>query len=114
MGNKIRTFEYPTVDEEFEWLGSLGHSGSLNDRLFSHLRSLGLEGSLTDMLAAFYGGGYTLRFLSQTETTQTFEVNVPDPHMRRVSTSQYFETYRLNPATTTFVSEDATTITVEV
>lgn len=54
MSSKIRTYNWPTVDEEFQELGVLGYTGSINDRLFAYLSTLGYSGSLTDMLADFH------------------------------------------------------------
>lgn len=49
----MRIYPNTTVDYEFQQLGSLGHSGSLNDRQFSLLRTSGYTGALADMLAQY-------------------------------------------------------------
>lgn len=49
----MRIYPNTTVDYEFQQLGSLGHSGSLNDRQFSFLRTSGYRGALADMLAQY-------------------------------------------------------------
>ena len=46
-----------TVDAEFSDLGTLGHSGTLNDRIYSYLGDAGFTGSLSDRLASWTGGG---------------------------------------------------------
>lgn len=45
----MRVFPDLTVDREFQELGSRGFFGTLNDRQFNYLRSLGRTGSLPDM-----------------------------------------------------------------
>ena len=52
----MKIFTDKTQDQEFQDLGDLGWTGSLNDRQFQYLRNAGFTGSLNDMLAQNSGG----------------------------------------------------------
>lgn len=46
----MRIYSDRTVDQEFADLGTLGFTGSLNDRQIAYLKSYGLTGSLSDLM----------------------------------------------------------------
>ena len=52
----MKIFTDKTQDQEFQDLGDLGWTGSLNDRQFQYLRDAGFTGALPDMLAQNSGG----------------------------------------------------------
>lgn len=52
----MRIYTDKTQDEEWEALGDLGHSGTLNERQWKYLGSLGYTGTLTDRFAQMSDG----------------------------------------------------------
>lgn len=52
----MRVWPEKTVQEEFDDLGSLGFTGTYNDRQFAYLRDQGYTGALADMITAAQGG----------------------------------------------------------
>ena len=49
----MRVYPELTVDGEFQALGDLGYTGTLNDRQYNYLSYLGFTGALSDLLYAW-------------------------------------------------------------
>jgi hypothetical protein len=63
----MRIYPEELVDTEFEALGNLGYTGSLNDRQFAFLRDRNLTGALADMFSNWDGSLYPYIILSSND-----------------------------------------------
>ena len=62
-----------TVDEEFEDLGTQGHTGTLNDRQFTFLATLGHTGALADRMGSFIAGGRVVDITAPVVVTSSYD-----------------------------------------